>query len=133
MKSLTEKDIDKTLEFVKCNDIENIAEKMLFILGFKSNLLGTRYVKEGIVQMYNGGVVSCRTLYTQIAQKYDTTHTRVERSIRHAINDSQASGCLDRLNDLFRCQILDSKYAPTNSEFMSAICTWVHIEKSQTH
>lgn len=131
MKSLSEKDVEKTAAYVQNNEIENIAETMLFILGFKSNLLGTRYVKDGIVLMYNRKATSCRLLYDEIAQKFGTTFSRVERSIRHAIGESHANGYLDRLNDLFRFQILDCNYAPTNSEFISAICTWVHIEKSK--
>lgn len=131
MKSLSDKDVDATVEFVRINSIENIAEKLLFILGFKSSLLGTRYIRDGIVNIYNQDFCSFRTLYEQIAKKYNTTYTCVERSIRHSISESHANGYLDRLNDLFRYQILDSKYPPTNSEFISAICTWVHIEKSQ--
>lgn len=131
MKSLSEKDVETTIEFVKLNPIENVAEKVLFILGFKSSLLGTKYIRDGIVTLYNNEHESYRTMYGKIADAHKTTHTCVERSIRHAINDCYKSGYLERLNELFRCQIVDPAYAPTNSEFISAICTWVHIEKNQ--
>ena len=132
MKSLSEKDVETTIEFVKLNPIENVAEKVLFVLGFKSSLLGTKYIRDGIVSLYNNEHESYRTIYGMIAAAHNTTHTCVERSIRHAINDCYKSGNIERLNELFRCQIVDPTYAPTNSEFISAICTWVHIEKNQT-
>lgn len=126
---LTEKDVERIRAFIKDNDIEHAAEKILFVLGFKNKLQGTRFLKDALVKMYSGEVCFlCREVYPQIASKYNTTSKRVERCIRNSIRCSLAAGTLCRLNDLFGFKIVD-KYAPTNSELITDICTWIRLEK----
>ena len=116
-------------DVVRHESIEHVVEFLLFRLGFKSNLRGTRYLKEAIVSKYTTDVDSlCKQLYPSIAAKYDTKGERVERSIRHTINECYASGNLARANDMLGWQIV-SNYPPTNSEFISSVCTWIRLEK----
>ena len=125
-----EKHDDKLTAFVKDESVENTVEFILFRLGFKSNLRGTRYLKEAIVAKYTTQVDSlCKHLYPQIAAKYGTKGERVERSIRHAINEWHAAGNLVRANEMLGWQMI-SNYPPTNSEFISLICTWLRLEKT---
>lgn len=131
MNNFSDKNNEKLSAFVKNESVENIAEYILFRLGFKSNLQGTKFLTDAIVRKYTTKIGSlCKQLYPQIAAKYDTKGQRVERSIRHAINECYASGNLARANDMLGCQIVDSNYPPTNSEFISSICTWIHLERT---
>lgn len=125
-------DFEEVMNFVRDNEISNVAEKLLFVLGFKSNLFGTRYLIDGIVLRYAKENASlCKELYPEIAQKYNTTASRVERGIRHCISGCYESGNLSMLNQLFHCNIVSSNYSPTNSELISSICTAIHIEKEK--
>ncbi len=129
---LTEKDVRSTEEYVKNNSLENVAEKLLFILGFKSNLLGTKYLADAIVVRYNS-ITSMlgKDLYSTVAEKFQTTAERVEHGIRHSISECHNSGGLMKINDLFKSQTVDLRYRPTNKQFISSLCTWIHIVKCQ--
>jgi two-component system response regulator (stage 0 sporulation protein A) len=103
---------------------------VLFVLGFKSNLSGTGYLREAIVQMYDCKTcLICKELYPNIASKFNTTPQRVERCIRHAISTCVDSTTIFRFNDLCGVQVIDKRYSPTNSEFITQICTWLHLVK----
>ena len=129
MDNFASRNNERFIAFVKHESVENVVEYLLFRLGFKSNLQGTKFLAEAIVKKYNTRIDSlCKQLYPQIAAKYDTKGERVERSIRHTINECYASGNLARANEMLGCQIV-SNYPPTNSEFISSICTWIHLER----
>ena len=124
-----EKSNENFVAYVRRESVENVAELILFRLGFKSNLLGTQYLKEAIVSKYTTKIDSlCRHLYPLVATKFNTKSARVERSIRHTINECHASGKLLRANDLLGWQMV-TNYPPTNSEFISSICTWMRLER----
>lgn len=121
---------DVVSDFVRSESVENIAELILFELGFKSNLQGTKFLADAIVRKYNTKVSSmCKQLYPQIGEKFGTTGERVERCIRHAINVCYISGNLLKVNEMSGCKIVGS-YPPTNSEFISSVCTWIHLERT---
>lgn len=129
MKAFTDWEVTKAVEYVKSHDIESVAEMLLFVLGFKYNLCGTKYLKQGIVIRYGEENSLCKDLYNKIALHFCTTACRVERSIRHSICECYNAGHLAQINNLFRCHVFDENYAPTNSQFISAVCTWIHLEK----
>lgn len=127
---MEEKDLQELRDFVRYNELQNVVEKLLFVVGFKSNLSGTRFLIDGIVLRYKNGMSSlCKELYPQIAEKYNTKSKRVERGIRHCINECYQSGELTLLNRIFRCNLVNENYAPTNSELISSVCTAIRIEK----
>lgn len=124
---------DEIIAFVRHESVENVAVYLLLQLGFKANLLGTTYLQEAIVQKYATNTNSlCKHLYPLVAAKYNATGERVERSIRHTINECHASGRLSCANEVLGWQMVGN-YPPTNSEFISAICTWIHLKKSCAH
>ena len=130
MDNISERQSDRFATFLQHESVENIVELILFNLGFKSNLQGTKFLVEAIVKMYTTQIHwLCKQLYPQIAEKYNTKGQRVERSIRHAIYECYASGNLVRANEMLGCQIVNN-YPPTNSEFISSVCTWLRIEKT---
>ena len=97
--------------------------QMLHNLGIPSHIRGYKYIRDGIMIIYNNETVSLITkeIYPQIASKYETTPSRVERAIRHAIEVSWIRGDLSLMEDLFGFSVSCDKAKPTNSEFLSTI------------
>ena len=69
-----------------------------------------------------------KVLYPTVARHYNTTPSRVERAIRHAIEVAWDRGNPDVLNDLFGYTITSSKGKPTNSEFIAMIADKIRLE-----
>ena len=69
-----------------------------------------------------------KILYPTIAKKYQTTSSRVERAIRHAIEVAWSRGQIDTINDLFGYTVNAGKGKPTNSEFIALIADKLRIE-----
>ena len=71
----------------------------------------------------DGGIINAVTkrLYPAVAKKHDTTSSRVERAIRHAIEVAWDRGDVDVLNSYFGYTIHNSRGKPTNSEFIAMI------------
>ncbi len=125
-------DKDSMREFVRKHDIRTVAEKLLFVLGFKCNLLGTTYLKDAIVVKYNNAPCSlCKEIYPGIAATHNTTGKRVERAIRNAINVCYTAQTPMELTELFGKSALTDKYSPSCGEFIGILCTWIHLEKAE--
>ena len=73
-----------------------------------------------------GGIT--KELYPEVANKYDTTVSRVERAIRHAIEVSWNRGSWDLMEDIFGHSIDIDKAKPTNSEFIVTIADKLKLE-----
>lgn len=118
-------------------NIDIVVGKLLIVLGFKSKLIGTAYLKEAILFRYDRaddcrmGLIS--DVYPAVADKLDSTVNRVERAIRNTINDSYLSGKLFYFNDLLQCQVISPTYVPTNGELLSSVVNWLQIERQQQH
>lgn len=105
--------------------------KMLHELGMPSHIKGYQYIRDGINMIYNnpdiiGGIT--KELYPDIASKYDTTVSRVERAIRHAIEVSWNRGDLDYMEELFGHSVDIDKAKPTNSEFIVTVADKLRLE-----
>lgn len=70
-----------------------------------------------------------KELYPTIASKYNTTASRVERAIRHAIEVAWTRGRIDTINQLFGYTVNNSKGKPTNSEFIALIADKLRLEQ----
>ena len=71
-----------------------------------------------------------KELYPSIAKKYNTTPSRVERAIRHAIEVAWSRGKVDTINQLFGYTVHTTKGKPTNSEFIAMIADKLRLEHS---
>lgn len=69
-----------------------------------------------------------KVLYPTIAKKYQTTASRVERAIRHAIEVAWSRGRMDTIDELFGCTVNALKGKPTNSEFIAMIADKIRLE-----
>ena len=134
--------VEKIKELTKENKINlgfNIDDKNLQVnvthilheLGVPSHIKGYHYLREGIKLIYNnpeliGGIT--KELYPSIAKKFASTDTRVERSIRHAIEVSWNRGNWDLMQDLFGYSVDIDKAKPTNSEFIVTIADKLRMD-----
>lgn len=111
-------------------DVE--VSELLHNLGIPSHIRGYKYLRDSIVLIYNDDKISYVTkdLYPRIAEKYDTTSSRVERAIRHAIEIGCNRGNLSLMDDLFGFSISCEKDKPTNSEFISTIADRFKLDKN---
>ena len=77
------------------------------------------------------GIINAVTkqLYPGVARKYDTTSSRVERAIRHAIEVAWDRGDVEVLNSFFGYTIHNTRGKPTNSEFIAMISDKLQLEK----
>jgi len=105
--------------------------KMLHELGMPSHIKGYQYIREGVCMIYNdpgiiGGIT--KELYPELASKFDTTVSRVERAIRHAIEVSWNRGNWDYMEELFGHSVDIDKAKPTNSEFIVTIADKLRLE-----
>lgn len=113
------------------NNLQISITKMLHELGMPSHIKGYQYIRDGIDMIYNnpeiiGGIT--KDLYPDIASKYDTTVSRVERAIRHAIEVSWNRGNWDFMEEVFGHSVDIDKAKPTNSEFIVTIADKLRLE-----
>ena len=69
-----------------------------------------------------------KELYPSIAKKFNTTPSRVERAIRHAIEVAWSRGKMDTIDELFGYTVSTGKGKPTNSEFIALIADKIRLE-----
>ena len=105
--------------------------KMLHELGIPSHIKGYQYIREGAKIIFErpdiiGGIT--KELYPELAHKFNTTVSRVERAIRHAIEVSWNRGNLDFMEELFGYSVDIDRAKPTNSEFMVTIADKLRLD-----
>lgn len=113
------------------NKIQVAITKMLHELGIPSHIKGYQYIREGVEIIFDrpetiGGIT--KELYPELASKFDTTVSRVERAIRHAIEVSWNRGDWDLMEDIFGHSVDIDKAKPTNSEFMVTIADKLRLD-----
>lgn len=101
-------------------------------IGVPAHIKGYLYLREAIT-MVVGSVellsAVTKELYPSIAKKYNTTASRVERAIRHAIEVAWSRGKVDTINTLFGYTINTDKGKPTNSEFIAMVADKLRLEQ----
>ena len=115
----------------KDKDLKISVTKLLHELGVPSHIKGYQYIREGILILYKnpdivGGIT--KELYPEIASKYDTSVSRVERAIRHAIEVSWNRGDWDLMEEIFGHSVDIDKAKPTNSEFIVTVADKLRLE-----
>ena len=113
------------------NNLQISVTKILHELGVPSHIKGYQYIREGIMLLYDnpemvGGIT--KELYPEIASKFDTTVSRVERAIRHAIEVSWNRGDWDLMDEIFGHSVDIDKAKPTNSEFIVTVADKLRLE-----
>ena len=120
----------KTID-MRYNNLQVSITKILHELGVPSHIKGYQYIREGISVLFErpeviGGIT--KELYPDIAEKFDTTVSRVERAIRHAIEVSWNRGNWQLMEDIFGHSVDIDKAKPTNSEFIVTVADKLRLE-----
>lgn len=120
----------KTLDFYH-NNLQVSITKILHELGIPSHIKGYQYIREGVSIIFErpetiGGIT--KELYPELASKFDTTVSRVERAIRHAIEVSWNRGDWELMEEIFVHSVDIDKAKPTNSEFIVTVADKLRLE-----
>jgi len=106
------------------NDLDSEITTLLHEVGVPAHIRGYMYIRESIKMVFHNidilGSIT-KVLYPEIARKFNTTSSRVERAIRHAIEVAWVRGNIDAISDIFSYTISYHKSKPTNSEFIAMI------------
>ena len=112
-------------------DLETEITNIIHEIGVPAHIKGYMYLREAITMVVNDmELLSAVTkeLYPSIAKKYNTTASRVERAIRHAIEVAWGRGQVEAINKLFGYTINIEKGKPTNSEFIAIIADKLRLK-----
>lgn len=116
------------------NNLQISITNILHELGVPSHIKGYQYIRESITLIYEnpelvGGIT--KELYPEVAKKFTTTVSRVERAIRHAIEVSWNRGNWQLMEDIFGHSVDIDKAKPTNSEFIVTVADKLRLEFSK--
>lgn len=120
----------KTINLLYSN-LQLSITKLLHELGVPSHIKGYTYIREGINLLFNDPSLSnaiTKELYPAIARKYETTSSRVERAMRHAIEVSFNRGNWELMEEIFGYSVDIDKAKATNSEFIVTLSDKLRIE-----
>ena len=111
--------------------IESLVTGIIHEIGVPAHIKGYQYLREAIIIAVNDmDVINAITmvLYPQVAKTFQTTPSRVERAIRHAIEVAWDRGDLDTLQRFFGYTVSNTKGKPTNSEFIALIADKLQLQ-----
>ena len=122
---------DKIIQTSTVRDLEKDVTDMIHEIGVPAHIKGYQYLREAIMMSVQDvemlGSIT-KVLYPTIAKKYQTTPSRVERAIRHAIEVAWSRGRMETLDALFGYTINTGKGKPTNSEFIALIADKIRLQ-----
>lgn len=133
---VSHREYDRKSIDINHNNLQVSITKVLHELGIPSHIKGYQYIREGIGILYErpetiGGIT--KELYPELANKFDTTVSRVERAIRHAIEVSWNRGSWDLMEEIFGHSVDIDKAKPTNSEFIVTIADKLRLDNHKVH
>ncbi len=104
---------------------------MISEIGIPAHIKGYQYLRNAIMMSIESpDAINAVTkiIYPTIAKSYETSPSRVERAIRHAIEVAWSRGNIDTLDSLFGYTVDDSRGKPTNSEFIAIVADFIRLE-----
>lgn len=112
-------------------DIETMVTDIIHEIGIPAHIKGYQYLRHAIIMVIDDlDIINSITkeLYPTVAKDFNTTPSRVERAIRHAIEVAWDRGDTEVLNSFFGYTIANSKGKPTNSEFIAMIADKLRLQ-----
>ena len=121
---------------VRPNDanLEALVTEIIHEIGVPAHIKGYQYLREAIILTINDmDIINAVTkvLYPEVAKKFNTTPSRVERAIRHAIEVAWDRGDIETLQKFFGYTVSNIKGKPTNSEFIAMIADCLSLRQKQ--
>ncbi len=124
------KSVESQKEYMERN-LETDVTNIIHEVGVPAHIKGYQYLRDAIImsvtdmEMLNS---ITKILYPTIAKRHQTTPSRVERAIRHAIEVAWSRGKMDTIDELFGYTVSNGKGKPTNSEFIALIADKIRLE-----
>ena len=115
--------------------LKNLVTDVIHEIGVPAHIKGYQYLREAIIITVNDmDVINAVTkvLYPEVAKRFATTPSRVERAIRHAIEVAWDRGDLETLQKYFGYTVSNAKGKPTNSEFIAMIADRLVLEQKRS-
>ena len=112
-------------------DLERDVTNVIHEIGVPAHIKGYQYLRDAIILSVNDMEMLnsiTKILYPTIAKRHQTTPSRVERAIRHAIEVAWSRGKMDTIDALFGYTVSTGKGKPTNSEFIALIADKIRLE-----
>ncbi|MGN0170531.1 MAG: sporulation transcription factor Spo0A [Lachnospiraceae bacterium] len=113
------------------HNLESDVTSIIHEIGIPAHIKGYQYLREAIIRSVEDtemlGSIT-KILYPSIAKKFQTTPSRVERAIRHAIEVAWSRGKMDTIDELFGYTVNNGKGKPTNSEFIALIADKIRLD-----
>ena len=115
-------------------DLEAVVTDIIHEIGVPAHIKGYQYLREAIILTINDMEIInavTKVLYPEVAKKFSTTPSRVERAIRHAIEVAWDRGDIEVLQKFFGYTVSNIKGKPTNSEFIAMIADSLTLRQKQ--
>ncbi len=125
-----------SVDSYKLRQTRSLDEKIanIFIsVGIPAHIKGYKFLREAIkMSIDNPNIINSITkkLYPSIAVKYETTSSKVERAIRHAIEVAWSRGKIENINNIFGIKIYAANEKPTNGEFIALVADKMLFENA---
>lgn len=119
---------------VQEQSLESTVTAIIHEIGVPAHIKGYQYLREAIIiAVEDMEVINAVTkiLYPEVAKRFSTTASRVERAIRHAIEVAWDRGDLETLQKYFGYTVSNAKGKPTNSEFIAMIADRLQLERKE--
>ena len=133
---LNEKDVPREKQYFSNNHVTTLDEKIskIFInVGIPPHIKGYSFLREGVkMAVSDPDIINniTKKLYPSIGEKYNTTASKVERAIRHAIEVAWNRGRIDNINNILGVRAFLGTEKPTNGEFIALVADKMLLEKS---
>lgn len=111
-------------------NVNTVIFETLREIGVPTSMLGYSYLREAILIVYQNPSAMrsfCKDVYCAIAEKFDSTKTRVERAMRHTIERLWDTGDVEILYKYFGNICSPDRGKPTNKEFVSTVVEWLKV------
>lgn len=123
--------VDVSSQATKEEILEVKVTNIIHEIGVPAHIKGYQYLRDGIMMVVNNIEVInqiTKQLYPDLAKKYKTTPSRVERAIRHAIEVAWNRGQIETVENIFGYTVNSNKGKPTNSEFIAMIADKLRLD-----
>ena len=111
--------------------LKTMVTSVIHEIGVPAHIKGYQYLRDAIAESVNDQEMLTsvtKVLYPTIAKKHQTTSSRVERAIRHAIEVAWSRGKMDTINAIFGYTVSNGKGKPTNSEFIALLSDKIRLD-----
>lgn len=118
-------------KLVRNNTLEEKITNIFITVGIPAHIKGYHFLREAIkMAIDNPDIINSITkrLYPEVAEKFDTSPSKVERAIRHAIEVAWNRGKIENINSLFGVRVYSHNEKPTNGEFIALVADKMLLE-----